>query len=61
MCEFKVILNGEILFQDVVYAKSEGNKIIVKNVLGEAKEVKNCKIDEVNVNTTKLILKTTKL
>jgi predicted RNA-binding protein len=61
MCEFKVILNGEILFQDVVYAKSEGNKIIVKNVLGEAKEFKNCKIDEVNVNTTKLILKTTKL
>lgn len=61
MCEFKVILNGEILFQDVVYAKAEGNKIIVKNVLGEAKEFKNCKIDEVNVNTTKLILKTTKL
>lgn len=61
MCEFKVILNGEILFQDVVYAKSEGNKIIVKNVLGEAKEFKNCRIDEVNVNTTKLILKTTKL
>lgn len=61
MCEFKVILNGKILFQDVVYAKSEDNKIIVKNVLGEAKEFKNCKIDEVNVNTTKLILKTTKL
>lgn len=61
MCEFKVILNGEILFQDVVCAKAEGNKIIVKNVLGEAKEFKNCKIDEVNVNTTKLILKTTKL
>ncbi len=61
MCEFKVILNGEILFKDVVYAKSEGNRIIVKNVLGETKEFKNCRIDEVNVNTTKLILKTTKL
>ena len=61
MCEFKIILNGEILFTDVVYAKSEDNKIIVKNVLGEAKEFKNCRIDEVNVNTTKLILKATKL
>jgi predicted RNA-binding protein len=56
MCEFNVILNGETLFKDVVYAKNEGDNVIVKNVLGEAKEFKNCKITEVNVNTTKLIL-----
>ena len=56
MCEFNVILNGEPLFKDVVYAKNEGNNVIVKNVLGEAKEFKNCKITEVNVNTTKLVL-----
>jgi predicted RNA-binding protein len=56
MCEFKVILNGETMFKDVVYAKTEGNNVTVKNVLGEAKEFKNCKITEVNVNTTKLVL-----
>jgi predicted RNA-binding protein len=56
MCEFNVILNGETLFKDVVYAKTEGNSVIVKNVLGEAREFKNCKITEVNVNTTRLIL-----
>lgn len=56
MCEFNVILNGEILFKDVVYAKTDGDNVIAKNVLGETKEIKNCKITEVNVNTTKLVL-----
>ena len=56
MCEFKVILNGETMFKDVVYAKTEGNVVTVKNVLGEAREFKNCKITEVNVNSTRLIL-----
>jgi len=56
MCEFNVIINREILFKEVVYAKNEDNNVIVKNVLGEAREFKNCKITEVNVNTTKLIL-----
>ncbi|TRO47340.1 CooT family nickel-binding protein [Candidatus Bathyarchaeota archaeon] len=56
MCEFNIILNGEALFKDVVYAKNEGNNVIVKSVLGETKEFKDCKITEVNVNTTKLVL-----
>jgi predicted RNA-binding protein len=60
MCEFNVILNGEVLFKDVVYAKTEGDNVIVKSVLGEAKEFKNCKITEVNVNTTKLVLTSVK-
>ena len=47
------------MFKDVVYAKNEGNNVIVKNVLGETKEFKNCKITEVNVNTTKLVLTAT--
>ena len=44
------------MFKDVVYAKNEGNNVIVKNVLGETREFKNCKISEINVNTTKLFL-----
>jgi predicted RNA-binding protein len=58
MCEFNVILNGKTLFRDVVYAKAEGNNVIAKSVLGEAKEFKNCKIIEVDVNSTRLVLAT---
>jgi len=60
MCEFKVILNGKILFKDVVYAKTEGPTVTVKNILGEAMECKNCKITEVDVNSTRLVLMTLK-
>jgi len=56
MCEFNVILNGKTLFKDVVYAKIEGNNVTVKNVLGETRDFQNCKITEVDVNTTKLVL-----
>jgi predicted RNA-binding protein len=56
MCEFNVILNGKIQFKDVVYVKVEGNNVTVKNILGEAKEFKNCKITEVDVNATRLVL-----
>jgi predicted RNA-binding protein len=59
MCEFNVILNGETVFKDVVYAKNEGGNVVAKSVLGETKEFKNCKITEVNVNTTKLVLTAT--
>jgi predicted RNA-binding protein len=56
MCEFNVILNGKILFKDAVYAKNEKNSVTVKSVLGETKEFKNCRITEVDVNSTKLLL-----
>jgi len=61
MCEFNVILNGKTQFNDVVYAKVEGNNVTVKNILGEAKEFKNCKITEVDVNATRLVLAPLKL
>ncbi len=44
------------MLKDVVYAQTDGNNVTVKNVLGEAKEFKNCKITEVDVNTTRLVL-----
>ena len=56
MCEFNIILKGEVMFKDVVYAKTQGNKVIVKNVLGETREFNNCKITEVDVNLTRLVL-----
>ncbi len=56
MCEFKVILNEKEVWNDVVYAKAEGGKIILKDVSGQTREFKNCKIVEVDVNTTRLVL-----
>ena len=56
MCEFSVILNGKIQFKDVIYSKVEGANVVVKNILGEAKEFKDCKIIEVDVNSTRLVL-----
>ncbi len=56
MCEFKVMINGKTVFKDAVYAKSDGNRIIVKDILGDVKEFQNYKIIEVNINTQQLIL-----
>ena len=56
MCEFNVLLNGKIQFKDVVYAITQGTNVVVKTITGETKEFKNCKIKEVDVNSTKLIL-----
>jgi len=56
MCEFKVILNGKEVFKDVVYAKVENGTVIVRDVIGEFREFRNCKIVEVDVNKTKLVL-----
>ncbi len=56
MCEFTVILNGKAQFKDVLVAKAEGGKVVVKNVLGEVKTFEHCTIVEVDVNTAKLTL-----
>ncbi len=61
MCEFNVILNGKIQFKDVVYAKTDGSKVVVKNVLGETKEFNGCVITEVDVNATRLVLTASKV
>ncbi len=56
MCEFNVIIDGKIQFRDVIYAKVENDNIIVKNIMGEAKEFKCYKIIEVDVPNTRLVL-----
>jgi len=56
MCEFDIILDGKTVFKDVVHAKTDSNNTVVKDVLGRSKEFKNCKIIEVDVNSTRLVL-----
>jgi predicted RNA-binding protein len=58
MCEFNVILNGKVMIRDVIYAKVDGDKVIVRNIMGEAKEFEGCKITEVDVAATRLVLTT---
>jgi predicted RNA-binding protein len=61
MCEFNVIFEGQIQLKDVIYAKVEGNNVVVKNILGEGKEFKNCKITEIDVPNTRMVLTALKL
>jgi predicted RNA-binding protein len=56
MCEFNVIIDGKIQFRDVIYTKVENDNVIVKNIMGEAKEFKGYKIVEVDVPNTRLVL-----
>lgn len=56
MCEFSVFLDKEIVFRDVVYVKAEGNKVLLKDVLGVAKTVEHCRIIEVDVSSERLVL-----
>jgi predicted RNA-binding protein len=56
MCEFKIILNGKTVFKDVVHAKAKDNNVTVKDIMGQSKEFKNCRILEVDVNSTRLVL-----
>jgi predicted RNA-binding protein len=56
MCEFNVILNGKIQMKDVIYARVDGDNVVVRSVLGETKEFKDCVVTEVDVNATKLVL-----
>ena len=60
MCEFNVILNGKVQFKDVIYSKVDGDKVVVKNIMGEAREFPNCRIAEVDVPNTRLVLNSLK-
>ena len=55
MGEFKVIINVKTVLKDAVYAKTDGIKVIIKDILGVVKEFQNYKILELNVNTQHLI------
>lgn len=56
MCELKVMLDNKEVFENVIFAKTVGNKVVVKDILGQSKEFKNCTISEVNISKEQLIL-----
>ncbi len=56
MCELKVIVGNAIKFENVIYAKSIGNIVVVKDILGKSREFKNYKIAEVDIGKEQLAL-----
>jgi len=56
MCEFIVHKEGKAVFKDVVYAKAEGSKVTVRDVLGTSKVFENCRITEIDVRSERLTL-----
>jgi len=56
MCEFKVIVDGEVVFEDAIYARKDGDRVIVRDIVGESKEFMNHEILEVDVKSTRLVL-----
>jgi predicted RNA-binding protein len=56
MCEFKVLKGGRLVFKDAVYAKTEGENVTLKDVLGVAETFQKCKITEVDVGSERLVL-----
>ena len=56
MCEFSVFFKGEAVFKDAIYAKAEGNKVILRDVLGVSKVLEDCKIVEIDITSERLLL-----
>jgi predicted RNA-binding protein len=56
MCEFKVFLDGEKVMEDVIYARSEGENVMLRDVLGEMAVFEGVEIVEVDVSKTSLVL-----
>jgi len=56
MCEFKVILDGELVAEDVIYAREEGSLVIVRSIVGDEKRFDKCRIVEVDSIHERLVL-----
>ena len=56
MCELKVIIEKEVKFENVIYAKSIKNQVIVQDIMGKSMEFENYKITEIDVTRELLVL-----
>jgi len=56
LCEFKVWLGGEKVAEDVIYAKVDGGKVTLRDVLGMPVVIEDARIAEVDVSSTRLVL-----
>lgn len=56
MCEFKVYIGDKQVFEGVCYVQVKGDKIVLRNIIGDVKEVQGCKIVEIDVPSERLVL-----
>lgn len=56
MCEFKVFLDGKQVAEDIIYAKQENDKVIIRGIIGDFQSFDGAKILEVDVFSTRLVL-----
>ena len=56
MCEFKAVLDGKKIFEDVVYCGVKDGILQLRDILGQTKQIPNCHIVEVNVTAERLVL-----
>ncbi|MEM2942082.1 MAG: CooT family nickel-binding protein [Candidatus Bathyarchaeia archaeon] len=56
MCEFKVFLENEAIFEGAVYARAAGSSVKLRDIIGYSKEIGNVKIVEVDVTKERLVL-----
>ena len=56
MCEFRVILDGEKVFEDAIYVKDDGQGLLVRDVLGQSKKFPECRVVEISVEREELII-----
>jgi len=56
MCEFTVYLDGTKVFEDAIFCHVLNGKVLLKDILGQTKELMNCHIVEVDVTKEKLVL-----
>lgn len=59
MCELKVLKNDDVVFESAIYAKVEGDKVTVRNVLGITQVFDNCSIAEIDITKERLLLSPT--
>jgi predicted RNA-binding protein len=57
MCELKVVVNDEVMFENAIYAKVEGATVTVRDVLGVTKVFNSYEIVEVDINKERLLLR----
>ena len=60
MCELKVVIEKNVVFENAIYATTTGNSVVVKDIMGKSKEFKNHTITEVNITTEQLVLSLSK-
>ena len=56
MCEFKVILEGRIVFEDAIYIKDEGQRLFIRDILGQSKDFLGCRVVEISVEREELVI-----